>query len=78
LIAIFMDITSPRIAGVMFAFYMAFLNIGTLIGRGLAGVVVPTFGMEGTFFLVALFMILLIIPANLIDTEKAREFYLGG
>jgi MFS family permease len=78
LIAIFMDITSPRIAGVMFAFYMAFLNIGTLIGRGLAGVVVPPLGMEGTFFLVALFMILLIIPANLINTEKAREFYLGG
>jgi MFS family permease len=76
LIAIFMDITSPRIAGVMFALYMAFLNIGTLIGRGLAGVVVPALSMEGTFFLVALFMPLLIIPANMIDTEKAREFYL--
>jgi MFS family permease len=78
LIAVFMDITSPRIAGVMFALYMAFLNIGTLIGRGLAGVVVPALGMEGTFFLVALFMVLLIIPANLINTEKAREFYLEG
>ncbi len=78
LIAVFMDITSPRIAGVMFAFYMAFLNIGTMIGRGLAGIVVPAFGMEGTFFLVALFMILLIIPANLIDTEKAKKIYLEG
>jgi MFS family permease len=78
LIAVFMDITSPKIAGVMFALYMSFLNIGTLVGRGLAGFVVPALGMEGTFFLVALFMILLIIPVNLINTEKAREFYLEG
>lgn len=77
-IAIFMDITKPKIAGVMFAFYMAFLNIGTFIGRGLAGVVVPALGMEGTFFLVALFMLLLIIPVNLIDTEAARQIYLEG
>ncbi|WP_287588886.1 MFS transporter, partial [Candidatus Borrarchaeum sp.] len=75
-IAIFMDITKPKIAGIMFALYMAFLNIGTFVGRGLAGVVVPSLGMEGTFFLVATFMLVLIIPVNLIDTEKAREIYL--
>ncbi len=75
-IAIFMDITKPRIAGIMFAVYMAFLNIGTFIGRGLAGVVIPALGMESTFFLVAVFMLVLIIPVNLINTEKAREIYL--
>jgi len=75
-IAIFMDITKPKIAGIMFAIYMAFLNIGTFVGRGLAAVVVPSLGMEGTFFLVALFMLVLIIPVNLIDTVKAREIYL--
>jgi MFS family permease len=75
-IAIFMDITKPKIAGIMFAVYMAFLNIGTFIGRGLAGVVIPALGMESTFFLVAVFMLVLIIPMSLIDTEKAREIYL--
>jgi len=75
-ISIFMDITKPKVAGVMFAIYMAFLNIGTFVGRGLAGLVVPALGMEGTFFLVAFFMLLLIIPVNMIDTEKARSMYL--